>query len=89
MPLPRYIWPIIMWDIVIMLYMRVDQVMLREMVVSKEIGIYTAAAHITEVWPFIPKAIYWSVLPSIVEAKVASETLFMSGCRGFKILWCW
>ena len=29
-----------------------------------------------EVWFFIPSAIYWSVLPSLVEAKAVGDALF-------------
>ncbi len=69
-------WPMILSGIAIMLYMRIDQVMLGEMVGSKEVGIYSAAVRLAEVWFFIPTAVYWSVIPSIVEAKSISETIF-------------
>jgi O-antigen/teichoic acid export membrane protein len=38
--------------------------------------VYSAAIRLAEVWYFIPTAVYWSVLPSIVEAKAKNETLF-------------
>lgn len=76
-------WPMILSGIAIMLYMRIDQVMLGEMVGSKEVGIYSAAVRMAEVWYFIPTAVYWSVLPSIVEAKSESETLFYERLQKF------
>lgn len=69
-------WPLIFSCIVIMIYLRIDQVMLREMVGSEEVGIYSVAVRMAEVWFFIPSAIYWSVLPSLVEAKAVSDALF-------------
>jgi O-antigen/teichoic acid export membrane protein len=69
-------WPLIFSCVVIMIYLRIDQVMLREMVGSEEVGIYSVAVRMAEVWFFIPSAIYWSVLPSLVEAKAVSDALF-------------
>jgi O-antigen/teichoic acid export membrane protein len=59
-----------------MIYLRIDQVMLGEMVGSEEVGIYSAAVRLAEVWYFIPTAIYSSVYPSIVEARSISDELF-------------
>jgi len=69
-------WPLMFSGIVIMVYLRIDQVMLGEMVGSEEVGIYSVAVRLAEVWYFIPTAVYWSVFPSIVEAKAKNEALF-------------
>jgi len=69
-------WPLIFSGIVIMIYMRIDQVMLGEMVGNEEVGIYSAAVRLAEAWYFIPGAIVASVFPSIVEAKTISDDLF-------------
>jgi O-antigen/teichoic acid export membrane protein len=68
-------WPLMFSNIVIIIYMRIDQVMLGEMVGVNEVGVYSVAARLAEVWMFIPMAIFWSVLPAIVEAKSTSEDL--------------
>ncbi len=69
-------WPLIFSCIVIMIYLRIDQVMLGEMTSSAEVGVYSVAVRLAEVWFFIPGAIYWSLLPGLVEAKAADEELF-------------
>ena len=71
-------WPLIFSGIVTMIYMRIDQVMLGEMVGNEEVGIYSAAVRLAEAWYFIPGAIVASVFPSIVEAKAISDDLFYS-----------
>ncbi len=71
-------WPLIFSGIVGMIYLRIDQVMLGQMKGSAEVGIYSAAVRLAEVWYFIPMAIYSSVLPGIVEARAISEELFYS-----------
>jgi O-antigen/teichoic acid export membrane protein len=69
-------WPLMFSTIAYMVYLRIDQVMLGQMVGNEEVGVYSVAVRLAEVWYFIPSAIYWSVLPSIVEAKEKSEALF-------------
>jgi len=69
-------WPLILSGMVIMVYMRIDQVMLAQMKDATAVGVYSAAVRLSEVWYFIPTAIVSSVLPSIVEAKKISEKLY-------------
>jgi O-antigen/teichoic acid export membrane protein len=81
--LMRDCWPLIFTGIIATIYLRIDQVMLGEMVGSEEVGIYSAAVRMVEVWLFIPTAIYWSVFPAIVEAKAQSDELFHSRLQMF------
>jgi len=68
-------WPLLFSGIVIMVYLRIDQVMLGEMAGSEEVGIYSVAVRLAEIWMFIPMAIFSSVFPAIVEARAESEEL--------------
>lgn len=76
-------WPLIFSCIVIMIYLRIDQVMLGEMVGSEEVGVYSVAVRLAEVWLFVPTAVYWSVLPGLVEAKAVSDELFYAQLQRF------
>jgi O-antigen/teichoic acid export membrane protein len=69
-------FPLIFSSIMVMVYMRIDQVMLAEMLGDNEVGIYSAAVRLAEAWYFIPMAIVASVFPLIVEAKKHSEADF-------------
>lgn len=69
-------WPLILSGIVIMIYMRIDQVMLGQMVGDESVGIYSAAVKISELWYFVPGAIVNSVFPIIVQAKEISEEVY-------------
>lgn len=62
-------WPLALSGMVIMIYMRIDQIMLGNMLGSKEVGLYSAALRFSEVWYFIPAAIAASTMPAIVAAK--------------------
>lgn len=69
-------WPLILSGLAVMVYMRIDQVMLGQMQGDGAVGIYTAAVRISEVWYFIPMSIIASVFPAIIEAKKQSESLY-------------
>lgn len=69
-------WPLILSGVMIMVYMRIDQVMIGEIAGNAEVGVYSAAVRLAEAWYFVPMAIVGSVFPSIVEAKAVSEELF-------------
>lgn len=66
-------WPLILSAIAITIYMKIDQIMLGQMIGDEAVGIYAAATRISEVWYFIPLAIVASVFPAILEAKKRSE----------------
>jgi PST family polysaccharide transporter len=68
--------PLLLTDIGIMIYMRIDQIMLMEMVGEKAVGIYSAAVRLVEVWYFIPIALVNSVFPVIIETKKIDEALY-------------
>ncbi|MFM6527902.1 MAG: flippase [Dolichospermum sp.] len=69
-------WPLILSGVTIMIYMRIDQIMLGQMVGDKAVGLYSAATRISEVWYFIPTVIASSVSPAIYAAKEVSEALY-------------
>ncbi|MDZ8187297.1 MAG: flippase [Nostoc sp. ChiSLP02] len=69
-------WPLILSGVTILIYLKIDQIMLGEMVGDSAVGIYSAAARISEIWYFIPAAIVSSVSPAIFSAKQSSEELY-------------
>lgn len=70
-------WPLILSSVAIVIYMRIDQVMLGQMVNAEVVGVYSAAARLSEVWYFIPMAIVSSVFPAIIKAKSTNESLYI------------
>ena len=62
-------WPVIFSAMAVMVYMRLDMVMLKMMQGDFAVGLYAAATRVSEVWYFIPMAIVSSVSPSIMRAK--------------------
>ena len=64
----RQSWPLILTAVMISLYMQIDTVMLKS-AGSAQVGIYGAAARISEAWYFIPMAIVTSVFPAMIHAR--------------------
>ena len=69
-------WPLILSSVMISLYMKIDQVMIKEMLDNNAVGQYAAAVRISEAWYFLPVAICSSIFPAIINAKKVSEALY-------------
>lgn len=69
----RQSFPLIFSGFAILIFMKIDQIMLGEMKGDNEVGIYSAAVRISELWYFIPTTIVSSVAPAIYAAKEKSE----------------
>ncbi len=69
-------WPLILSGMVISVYMKIDQVMIKEMLDSNSVGQYTAAVRLSEAWYFIPMVISSSLFPAIINARNISEELY-------------
>ncbi len=82
-------WPLILSGIVISIYMKIDQVMIKEMLDSKAVGNYAAAVRLSEAWYFIPMVISNSVFPAILNAKNISEELYYARLQKFYNFMVW
>jgi O-antigen/teichoic acid export membrane protein len=69
-------WPMIFSVIIITIYMRIDQIMIKEMLGKHKVGIYSAAVKLIEVYYFLPTLITASLFPAILNAKKISEDLY-------------
>ena len=69
-------WPLMFSTIAVTIYMRIDKVILKELMNSEAVGIYDAAVRLCEGWYFIPMAISSSLFPAIVNAKKKSEKFY-------------
>ena len=62
-------WPLMFASLAIVVYMKIDEVMLRHLAGPAEVGVYAAAARLSEVWYFLPTALASSVLPALLRVK--------------------
>ena len=66
-------WPAILSGLAIMVYMRIDQIMIGSMMTEADVGVYSVAVKLSEVWYVIPLAVTQSVMPGIVSARKAQN----------------
>ena len=71
-------WPLILSGIVISIYMKIDQVMIKEILGASPVGQYAAAARLSEAWYFIPVVICSSVFPALVNVRKINRELYYS-----------
>lgn len=74
-------WPLVMAGFATMVYLKIDQVMLQQILGSEAVGQYAAAARLSEAWYFIPIAISSSVFPAIVRAKKMDKEIYFNRLR--------
>lgn len=80
-------WPFILSSIAIMIYMRIDQIMIGNILGDRYVGLFSAAVRISEMWYFIPMAIISSAFPTIIASRTKSELLYYSQVKNlFHIL---
>ena len=60
--------PIFFAEIAILMYMRIDQVMIGEMIGTETLGVFSAAVRLSELWYLIPGVICSTAFPSIILA---------------------
>jgi len=82
-------WPLILSGMVISIYMKIDQVMIKEMLGAQQVGHYAAAVKLSEAWYFIPMAITSHVFPAIINAKKQSEELYYQRLQKLYNLMVW
>lgn len=69
-------WPLIPAGMAVMAYMRIDQLMIKEMINAHALGEYAVAVRLAEVWYFIPMVVCTSLFPAIIHIKNSNEILY-------------
>jgi O-antigen/teichoic acid export membrane protein len=72
----RESWPLVISGLVVTVYMRIDQVMIKQMLGDEQVGLYSAAVRLSEGWYFVPVIITNSLFPAVVRAKEISLKLY-------------
>lgn len=65
-------WPLLLSNIAIMLYMRIDQIMLMEFSDAKNVGLYSAVVRISELFYVVPMIVSTSLWPYLMKLQEVS-----------------
>ena len=82
-------WPLMLSGLVVMVYMRIDQIMIKNMISDEAIGIYSVAVRISEACYFIPVTLCNSIFPAIVNAKNVSPEFYNNRMQKLYDLLAW
>lgn len=69
-------WVIYLGSIFAVIYLKIDQVMLRWIEGSEAVGTYAVAAQLSEAWYFVPTAIVASFFPKLIDLREESLVKF-------------
>lgn len=69
-------WPLIIATGAAAIYLRIDQIMLGEMLGMASVGTYAAAARLSEVWYVLPTAIGTAIFPRLVELRASDRAKY-------------
>ena len=81
-------WPYLLSTISILVYMRIDQVMIRALAGNAELGIYSAAVGLSSIFNAIPMILLIAAGP--IAARLSAENSFAFKkllCRLFSVIW--
>nr|WP_294949379.1 flippase [uncultured Mucilaginibacter sp.] len=62
-------WPLIISGVMVALYMKIDAIMIQNIIGVKEAGAYASVALLSEAWNFVPSVIVTSLFPAILNAR--------------------
>lgn len=84
----RESWPYMLSSLAVIVYMRIDQIMLREMIGVRELGVFSAALPLSSTWYFIPMIISQSIGPAIARKKNSDPVGYeKSITQLFSLMW--
>lgn len=69
-------WPFALSTISVLVYVKIDQVMLALFASTQEVGLYAAAAQLSEVWYFVPSILAATLFPALVNKANQNEILY-------------
>lgn len=79
-------WPFIFSSGFAVVYARIDQIMLKNLIDATAVGVYDAAVRLTEIWYFIPTIIISSLFPALVNAKQHSGITYSDRIKKLLLL---
>lgn len=69
-------WVIFLGSIFAVVYLKIDQIMLKWLVGAEEVGVYAVAASLSEAWYFVPVAIVASFFPRLIKLRESNEAQY-------------
>jgi O-antigen/teichoic acid export membrane protein len=82
-------WPLMLSTVAINIYMKIDQIIIKNILGDGSSGIYAVAVKISEIWYFIPMLICISLFPAITKSIAINNNLFEDRMKKLYFLMFW
>lgn len=82
-------WPLMFANFTIIIYMRIDQIMLGQMLDYSAVGIYTAAIRISEIFYLLPVIVVSSANPLLIKLRESNKALYYQKIYLIMLLLSW
>lgn len=69
-------WPLMFASFTIIIYMRIDQIMLGQMLDYTAVGLYTAATRVSEIFYLLPVVVITSINPIFIKLRETNKALY-------------
>ncbi len=79
--LKESVW-LIFSGIAAVIYLKIDQIMLGSMVGQEEVGVYSVAVKLSEIWYFFPIALAASFFPKLIKDKKTNPIMYEKMLQG-------
>lgn len=78
--------PLLLSTVSILIYARIDQVMLRHYIDATAVGIYDAAVRLSDAWYIIPNILLGSLFPALVNARKNHDASYRTRLKHLGVL---
>jgi polysaccharide transporter, PST family len=85
----RQSWPLMLSSAGALVYLKIDQVMLGDMVGPVEVGVYSVAARISEVFYFLPMTIGTALFPAMMHSRTLETRVYHTRLQHAYTLMAW
>ncbi|EEM2504316.1 TPA: flippase [Salmonella enterica] len=79
-------WPFLISGVSVILYMRVDQIIIRNILGEKELGVYAASLQFSVLWGFVPFTLSVSIAPYIIRKKKEGLDVYYNALKNTFLL---
>lgn len=82
-------WSLLFTGVLVLLYMKSDQLMLDILTTPRQLGEYAAAARISELWYAIPTVIAVAMLPNLIQKRQTNHSRYLENVEKWIRLSMW
>lgn len=82
-------WPLLLSGLMYVFYIKIDQIMVKEILGANLAGLYSVAINLSEVWYFIPNIIAASFFPAILLYKTKAKSIYYKRITNLYSLLFW